>query len=136
MTRQYNEPFNNLTQSYRGILYEVLKKRGFSNQELIFKWTQIVGTDLAELYIPYCVKYVKSSAKSSTKKISKRNTKDAQLTDRDQNQGYQGYDMVLYLVPKNGKDFYKFSYYKSQIADKITFFFGKAEFSNILCKMQ
>ena len=119
MTKQYKEPFAELKFGYKYVLSEILRKRGFYNQEIIFKWNTIVGEDIASLYIPHSIKLVKKR----------------KLQDKTSNSNYDEKvsEQVLYLTPKNGKDFYKFAYYKSNFMERINFFFGKKIYSNIVC---
>ena len=114
MAKKYYESFNNLNSSYKNILFTHLKKRGFYNLEILFKWKEIVGEDLSALYIPHSVK----------QSYSKKNSADDNQKPNAQ---------ILYVVPKNGKDFYKFAYYKSQFMERLSFFFGVSPFKDIKC---
>jgi|GEM_PF-3584789 len=121
MSKKYYEPFKDCTGGYRSVLYEILKKRGFYNQEIVFKWKQIVGEDLANLYIPHSIKY---------KHPAKKRGLEAEFFAENAEAKKQ---QTLYLYPKNGRDFYKFAYYKLQIVQKIEVFFSANPFTNIVC---
>ena len=130
MTKRYNEPFYIAESGYRSLLSNLLQKRGFYNQEILFKWNKIVGSDLSNLYIPHSIKYVKST-KSKKQEIN-FDSVDGVMINQKANVN-QKLNQILVLRPKNNKDFYKFTYYKADFLNKIEFFFGQKMFHDIVC---
>ena len=101
MTVSYREPFSRFDKRLPSSITKALEKRGFASPEIIIKWPSIVGDDLAAKYSP------------------------SKITRGVNN------SLVLELASKDPSCIYRFPYVRSEIVEKINFYFGRLVFTDI-----
>ena len=115
MTIRYRETFNRASKSIPYSICSVLEKRGFTNLEVIFKWKDIVGPEIAAILIPHSVRY-------------KPITRPRYSLETDKT-----FILVLTLSVLDKSLYYKFDYIKSDVLKQINLYFGRKMFDELAC---
>ncbi len=115
MTIKYRESFYRASKSIPTNIYHDLEKRGFYNLEIIFKWKEIVGIELASKFIPHSVKY---------KPIPR---------PRYSLENEKTFLLVLFVTILDESMYYKFDYIKTDIINRINLYFGRKVYDEADC---